>query len=367
VNVFYQPTDEHIAVLDQSWNAAYSGGKDSTSLVTWVEWLRRSKRIVADNPILLRSNTTIEDCMLDDITREMESVLRASGWTCIEVTPAIHEKMFNRILGIGNAPIHPGGRTMRWCTRATKIDPMERYRKQNEVNGLTLTGLRFGESDIRDEKLLKTGCVAGGECGIPPKSERTYSPIVTWKTCNVMDWLNGAVDWWQVRRFMDDIHATTRKLVKIYNVRIGQRGLADWNDPEVSMARFGCIGCPAICAGREAPNSVVRRYGADHPLTELYDVWYEARRMDNRCIRRKAEGRRRKGGKDVRGPIRMAVRKVLFERVMDIQRRAGVVLVTPEDEAFIRQCWAEQRYPRGWSAADELTKSTELTLLPFNE
>ncbi len=51
----------------------------------------------------------------------------------------------------------------------------------------------------------------------------------------------------------------------------------------------------------------------------------------------------------------MEVRQRLFARVLDIQRRAGVVLVTPEDEAFIRQCWAEKVYPRGWSEADELT------------
>ena len=51
----------------------------------------------------------------------------------------------------------------------------------------------------------------------------------------------------------------------------------------------------------------------------------------------------------------MAVRKVLFERIMDIQRRAGIVLVTPEDEAFIRKCWADKRYPRGWSELDEAT------------
>ncbi len=146
-------------------------------------------------------------------------------------------------------------------------------------------------------------------------------------------------------------------------MRIGLRGLLDWNDPQVSMARFGCIGCPAIAAGRDAPLSLVRRYGQSSPLAELYDVWHEARRRDNRCIGIKNPGRRRKGGSCGRGPIRMAVRKILLERVLDIQRRAGIVLVTPEDEAFIRQCWVEKRYPRGWSEADELTVDSTPSLL----
>jgi hypothetical protein len=42
---------------------------------------------------------------------------------------------------------------------------------------------------------------------------------------------------------------------------------------------------------------------------------------------------------------------------MDIQQRAGVVLITPEDEAYIRQCWANEVYPRGWCAADENTEA----------
>lgn len=60
---------------------------------------------------------------------------------------------------------------------------------------------------------------------------------------------------------------------------------------------------------------------------------------------------------------KMAVRKQLFERVMDIQRRAGVVLVTPEDESFIKQCWANNVYPRGWGPEDELTEAPSETPL----
>ncbi len=40
---------------------------------------------------------------------------------------------------------------------------------------------------------------------------------------------------------------------------------------------------------------------------------------------------------------------------MDIQRRAGVVLITPDDEAFIRSCWERKVYPKGWNELDELT------------
>jgi 3'-phosphoadenosine 5'-phosphosulfate sulfotransferase (PAPS reductase)/FAD synthetase len=342
---YYEPTADHLDKLAGDWCASYSGGKDSTALVTWVEWLRRSGQIQKARPQLVRCDTDVEDTSLSGIAEDLSDILRKSGWECAVVQPRLKEKLYNRILGIGNTPVHPGGRTMRWCTRATKIDPMDRWRAEHS-SGLVLTGLRYGESTMRDGKLKKIGCAAGGECGIPEASAATYSPIINWRTCFVIDWLNGHVPR-EIADIMHDVFAVTNRLVDIYDVSFGQDGFEDWAEPEISVARFGCIGCPAISADRMAPRSTVKRNGHDSPLNEIYDVWFEARRRDNRLV---------KPGRDGRGPIRMSVRKVLFDRIMDIQRRAGVVLITPEDEAFIRQCWADKVYPRGWSYEDEVNE-----------
>lgn len=145
---------------------------------------------------------------------------------------------------------------------------------------------------------------------------------------------------------MDDIFKITRRLI---GVKVDKSHF-DGFDDAVHATRFGCVGCPAIGADRTAPRGPVALYGRHHPLNELYDVWFEARRFENRMW---------KVGKRLPGPIKMAVRQTLFTRVMDIQDRAGVVLVTSEDEAFIRQCWADKTYPRGWSEADEATESNE--------
>lgn len=345
---FYEPTKEHLAILDSPWCCSYSGGKDSSSLVTWIEWLRRAGWVTVERPALVLSDTGVEYQILAEITRDMLSLLRESGWECAVVEPAIHEKLYNRILGIGNTPIHPGIRSMRWCTRSTKIDPMERWRKDN-TSGLTLTGLRLGESAIRDGKIKKKGCSAGGECGIPEPSERTYSPLLEWTTCHVVDWLNGNVRS-EVRKVMVDVFEITKRLVEIYNVRMGQKGF-EFGEQEVKASRFGCIGCPAIGVGPEPPRSVVARHGTDSPINELYDVWFEARRRVNRCWKwHKKWDRTRSYGF---GPIKMAIRKQLFDRVKDIQRRAGIELISPEDETFIRECWEKKVYPRGWSEEDE--------------
>lgn len=91
---------------------------------------------------------------------------------------------------------------------------------------------------------------------------------------------------------------------------------------------------------------------------KLYAVMHDARRLVNRACRFNV-----KKNKWGYGPIRMAVRKQLFARIMDIQRRAGIVLITPEDDRFIKQCWRKKVYPRGWSEEDEATVEPELELI----
>lgn len=354
MKLFHEPTIETLERLACDWCCSYSGGKDSTAMVTWIEYLRRCGWIDAPSPKLVRSDTGVEEQHLVGVAEEMTRLLESCGWTCTLVRPKIHERLYNRILGIGLLPIHPGIRRMRWCTRSTKVDPMERWRKDS-ANGLALTGLRIGESAMRDDKIKRNSCAAGGECGIPEPGEGKFSPILHWKTCQVMDWLSGLVSH-EVRERMGDILAVTKRLVDLYNPERFINLLGE--DEVLTSARFGCIGCPAISATREPPRATVLRNGPDSPLNELYDVWFEARLPESRCVNMK------KGHVGMPGPIRMDVRKRLFARVMEIQQRAGVTLITPEDEAFIRQCWKDQVYPRGWSAVDEDTPIPALPLFP---
>lgn len=51
----------------------------------------------------------------------------------------------------------------------------------------------------------------------------------------------------------------------------------------------------------------------------------------------------------------MEARQRLYAELLEIQLAAGVVLVNDEEDDFIRKCWVERRYPRGWSELDEAT------------
>ncbi len=58
---FYDPTPEQLTRLLESWCCSYSGGKDSSALVTWIEWLRRADWITVEKPRLVRSDTGVEE------------------------------------------------------------------------------------------------------------------------------------------------------------------------------------------------------------------------------------------------------------------------------------------------------------------
>lgn len=347
---FYEPTQELLAALEVPWICSYSGGKDSTGLVSYMEWLRRSGWIDAPRPRLVMSDTGVEFPFLWSISDRFMSALRECGWICDVVQPRIHEKLYNRIFGIGNTPIHPAIRRMRWCTRSTKIDPMDRFRKTLGGSLLVLTGIRFGESSMRDSKLLKAGCVAGGECGLPGPGAGTFAPVINWSVCQLVDWLRGLT---AASHLIKELMPMTQELTNVYDVKIGPLGFGI-SPPEVTAARFGCIGCPAIDSDKN-----FKRFLKDHPhwthLSKIYKLWSILRLPKNRLPPKIGGefGLLKINTKQQHGPIKMKVRMQYFAELMKIQINSGVVLVTPEDEAFIRKCWRDNRYPRGWCKEDE--------------
>lgn len=341
----FSPSVETLDVLNnRQWICSYSGGKDSTALVSWIEWLRRCGLVACERPALVLSDTAVEYPFLHEISRLMMGALTKSGWLCKVVRPRIKERLYNRIFGIGNTPIHPGVRKgMRWCTRSTKIDPMKRFSKTLGPDILHLSGVRWGESDTRDGKLSAGGCSAGGECGLPEPGNGVYGPIITWKTCKVIEWLSGDCDHGDL---IPDLLPIMRRLVDVYEVKSEKFVMFDM-PPKITAMRFGCIGCPAI-TNEKITNS---KQGRNNPkwihLRRIHEIWQQLYLRRNRCSRMK-------DGEVSFGPLRMEARKRYFSELLDIQKQAGIKLVTKRDEAFIRKCWELKAYPRSWSEADEL-------------
>ncbi|OQA12523.1 MAG: hypothetical protein BWY63_03743 [Chloroflexi bacterium ADurb.Bin360] len=244
------------------------------------------------------------------------------------------------MLGYG---VPPSSNTFRWCTDKIKIQPMmtvlDDLRDQNGKI-LMLTGVRVGESAARDQRIAVSCSVNGGECGqgwfqvsTPDSVADTLAPLLHWRVCHVYDWL-----------YYDPLgHG--------YDVP----GIATvYGEDEV---RTGCVGCP-LASRDVALERVVRdpEWAQLMPLLELKPLWRELKQPKWR--KRKVAAEKRQDGQWSRnvqrmGPLTMEARAYGLEKVLDIQRRVGVMsLVDDSEEAVIKEMWARDMWPRKWSAMD---------------
>jgi 3'-phosphoadenosine 5'-phosphosulfate sulfotransferase (PAPS reductase)/FAD synthetase len=187
------------AVLDglrgtSRWLLAFSGGKDSTTvLVLTVEFLRR-RRPAGVSLEILYADTLLEIPPMARHAERMlahaEALAEAEGLPLRvqRLRPPPDQTFWVLVLGKGY-PV-PSFR-FRWCTDRLKVRPMRRAAEQGDPNAVMLVGVREGESAVRDGRLRQT--CGRGECGPAAVGKAgpfpAVSPIREWRSCDVWDFL----------------------------------------------------------------------------------------------------------------------------------------------------------------------------------
>ena len=338
---------EH-AARHHAWAVCWSGGKDSTATLTVVLYLIDSGAVPRPGRlVVLYADTRLELPPLHEAAMLMGAELRRRGVEVEIVQPPLERRFLSYVLGRGVPP--PNNSTLRWCTRQIKLDPMrDRIRALlDEHDVLCITGVRIGESAARDARIAVSCGVNGAECGqgwyqrdLPGETAdgavaATLSPILHWRVCHVWEWLRfyaphsdfGGID--------------TRLLAHVYG----------GDEAEEINARTGCAGCP-LASRDTALESLIER-GDTHlaPLMELRPLWRWCREPAQR-LRKPTADRLRDGSIAANpqrmGPLTLAARSEALRRVLDIQRRAGVSLIDPAEERYIRGCIDGGVWPRGW-------------------
>ena len=138
-----------------TWVFTWSGGKDSTTLVTLLISLINSGQILAPKRIkILIADTRMELIPLWVNAMKIKEQLTSMGYDVEVVTSDIDRRFWVYMLGYG---VPPPSNSFRWCTSKLKIDPVERAireyvatindgrpeRDWNKV--LLMTGVRVGE------------------------------------------------------------------------------------------------------------------------------------------------------------------------------------------------------------------------------
>ncbi|MBZ0292497.1 MAG: phosphoadenosine phosphosulfate reductase family protein [Anaerolineae bacterium] len=321
------------------WSIAYSGGKDSTATVSFVVWAIRSGRVQAPETLtVLYADTRQELPVLNLTALRFLDDLRQRGIDARVVLPEIDHRFYVYMLGRG---VPPPSNTFRWCTERIKIKPMmaalNDMHQEHGQRFLQITGVRLGESAVRDQRIAISCTSNKGECGqgwfqqmSSESISDTLAPLVHWRLCFVWDWIY----------FYDHGFPYLAQVAAAY-------GDGD--------ARTGCIGC--MLASRDvALENMIAEDATLKPLLEIRPLLEALKQPKSRI--RKATPERTKAGRYAKngqrmGPLTMEARARGLERLLDIQARAGVDLVNAEEEARIRQLWAENTWPDGWEGGLE--------------
>lgn len=352
---------------------AWSGGKDSTTTLTLVLYLIDAGKIPRPRSItVFLADTRQELLPLWAAAMQIIDELQERGMRVEIVTAPLDDRFMVYILGRGVPP--PNNNTLRWCTGQIKIEPMQAALEARLAefpgNVLMITGVRQGESAIRDQRIEMSCGRDGAECGqgwyqkVLPEAKglsgrlATLAPILHWRVCHVWEWLK---HWAPQAQFGD---WSTAMIADAYG----------GDEAEEINARTGCVGCP-LAQEDKALDSVIAmpQWAYLQPLKGIRVLWRELREPQHRL--KKAGLERLKDGTIAKNPQRMGpltfdARLMGLARILAIQAevnaaaralgRPEVSLINGEEEARIRELIELKTWPDKWTGDEPLAT----TILP---
>lgn len=345
----YWDRHQHVAI-------AWSGGKDSTATLTLLVHLIEAGELPQPERLhVFYADTRQELPPLQLAAEAIIGKLRQRDWIEVTVVRAPIDKRFMvYILGRGVPP--PNNNTLRWCTRQIKVDPMSAALEAAIADlpgtALMITGVREGESAVRDGRIAMSCSRDGAECGqgwyqqVLPHAKgirgklATLAPILHWRVCIVWDWLKVFAPQPEFGGW------PTAILADAYG----------GDEAEEINARTGCVGCP-LAEKDVALEAVIALPHWSHlsPLLELKPI-YRWMRLPSQRLRKSGVERLKNGAiaknPQRMGPLTLDARRTALAQILDIQRRARVDLINGEEEARIRELIAAGTYPDKWDGSE---------------
>lgn len=349
------------------WGVAWSGGKDSSATLTLLIYLLDTGKIRRPKTLtVFYADTRQELLPLAASAHQIMDELEDRGIKVEVVMAPLDDRFMVYILGRGVPP--PNNNTLRWCTGQIKIEPMEEALRRHveSLDGqiLMITGVRQGESAIRDRRIEMSCGKDGAECGqgwyqqVLPNAKglrgrlATLAPLLHWRVCHVWEWLK---HWAPTVEFGDWSTAT---IADAYG----------GDEAEEINARTGCVGCP-LAQDDTALNTVLLNphWAYLAPMKGIRELWRELRLPQHRL--RKAGIERLKDGSIGKNPQRMGpltfeARLMGLERLLAIQAEVNaaatalgrplVDMINAEEEARIRELIALETWPRGWDGDEPI-------------
>lgn len=353
-NVIDEIADQYLEEdrYNRPWIIGFSGGKDSTVLLT-LTWLAMQK-VREDGHELTRKvyvvcdDTMVENPIIEEyVTTVLETIGRAAKEQQMpihveRVTPKIEDTFWCCVIGKGY-PVP--NNSFRYCTEKLKIKPTSTFiTNQVSADGeaIILIGTRLDESQQRANS-IKRHEIKGHRLSKHPLNPNTYTyaPIKTLMLEEVWGIINGIPSPWG---FDNDI------LFNIYK----DASADDYECPSVitddthrscGQSRFGCWICTVVKEDKSMTALIQNGVSWMQPLLDFRD-----RLIANRNVSENRSETRRNGQLAVdntghnMGNYTMEYRIKLLEELLIVQRdtqkyRSSYDLITSQELIAIQVMW----------------------------
>ena len=332
------------------WLIGYSGGKDSTLLVSLVFQAvaripteQRSKKVY-----VITSDTMVENPIVKKYMHESsEKISEASERQKLNIQakiiyPDIQQTFWARVIGLGYpTPEAPG---FRWCTERLKINPMNKFVDECiKTNGeiIILLGVRKAESAARSRSISEkeiAGYLLNPHNNI--SNAYVYNPLTEIENSLVWEYLledDGISPW----------GTNMRQLFSLYqgeNLSEEQSVLGEIDEKKIPItgnSRFGCWCCTLVKKDKSLQSFIDKGAKELRPLQEFRD-WLVSIRQDPEfrdVKRRNGTVYTKANGETGFGPFTLEARRTILRNLLELQKKTKMTLITIDELKVIDEMW----------------------------
>lgn len=332
------------------WLIGYSGGKDSSLLVSLVieTVLRlpedqRTKKIFIVSSDTGVENPIVQKYMHDSSKKinEFSKIVKANIQADI-IYPDVVQSFWTLVIGLGYPTPEPPG--FRWCTERLKIHPMNRYtnaiiEEYKEV--ILLLGVRKAESMSRLRTISAREIV--GKILTPHtdiKGAYVYNPLTEIKNELVWEYLlkdDGISRWGVDMKYLFSLYQGE-------DMGEEQSVIGEINKDKIAVtgnSRFGCWCCTIVKEDKSLQRFIDNGSKELMPLRDFRNWLVSIRQnpefRDNK--RRNGKVYLKSNGEYGFGPFKMSARQEILKRLLKLQKKTGFSLITTEELKEIDTIW----------------------------
>lgn len=335
---------------NRPWLIGYSGGKDSSLLVSLVVKTvmrlpakERTKKVFivssdtgVENPIVKRYMHNSSN-KINEFSKSINANIQAEI-----IYPDVTQSFWSLVIGLGYPTPEPPG--FRWCTERLKILPMNRYtnaliERFGEV--VLLLGVRKAESLSRKRSI--TSREIEGKLLTPHTDiakAYVYNPLTEIKNELVWEYLlkdDGVSPWGGDMKYLFNLYQG-EDLSEEQSV-VGQ--VDKDKIPVTGNSRFGCWCCTIVKVDKSLQRFIDKGSKELEPLREFRDWLVSIRQnpefRDNK--RRNGKVYQKSNGQYGFGPFKLSARQEILRKLLVLQKETGFELITNEELKMIDTLW----------------------------